>query len=189
MIELRLPKIDAPTVQGKINQIQDYLFQTIRQINLNFEDKDASNQDNQNTKETINYMVKNGGTNVEEGIWAADVTTGKLEEVTATYMKIGKLVYVYLSGYYTTGNENVPLAFTGLPYKVKGLASGNFSHTTMYFYVSKGSTNVVSSAALELVDKSIYITGWSNGTILRDSLTSDCVGSGTFRLSAVYQTE
>ena len=35
MIEIRLPNINSPTDSGKIQQIQDYLFQTARQINLN----------------------------------------------------------------------------------------------------------------------------------------------------------
>jgi hypothetical protein len=33
----RLPKIDAPTDSGKIKQIEDFLFQFVREVDLEFE--------------------------------------------------------------------------------------------------------------------------------------------------------
>ena len=33
----RLPKIDAPTDSGKIKQIEDFLFQFVRELNLKME--------------------------------------------------------------------------------------------------------------------------------------------------------
>jgi hypothetical protein len=189
MIELRLPKIDALTVQGKINQIQDYLFQTIRQINLNFEDKGSNGQGEQGTGDTNKYIVKKGEDSVQ-GEWNPVANTGTLSGVTATYTKVGKLVFVFLSGSYTTGDEDKTLKISGLPFNVKNQAVGNFSLTTNTFYSHKSKANEYMLQNVLAVFEADYIefSGWHLGYV-GSSLTSDCISSGIFHLSAVYQTE
>lgn len=40
----QLPNINAPTDSGKIKQIQDYLFQFVRELNLKMESIDESTE-------------------------------------------------------------------------------------------------------------------------------------------------
>lgn len=43
MTNFRLPKIDAPTPQGQIQQIQHYLYQLVNEIQMAFSAADPSN--------------------------------------------------------------------------------------------------------------------------------------------------
>lgn len=123
---------------------------------------------------------------VQQGTWTPSVNTGSLSSVAATYTRVGNLVFIFLSGYYTTGNEAVILKITGLPFVSKNSAAGNFNWTNIKFYTSADHSATLSSATIEIVDNYICITGWYGGRIWGDTL-SNCIGSGTFRLSAVYQ--
>ena len=43
MTNFRLPKIDAPTPQGQIQQIQHYLYQLVNEIQMAFSVAESSN--------------------------------------------------------------------------------------------------------------------------------------------------
>lgn len=50
MINLRLPKVDAPTPQGQVKQLQAYLQQLVPELQLEFE---RLERENQSLKESI----------------------------------------------------------------------------------------------------------------------------------------
>jgi hypothetical protein len=189
MIELRLPKIDAPTEQGKINQIQDYLFQIIRQINLNFANKNSNDEGAEGKGDTYNYVVKRTTniTNVEDddeevvvpsvtktGTWTPKVKPGsgtydKVADYDATYTKVGNLVFVHMDGFFVPSASPPAEAFEiyGLPFKVKGRGFGEIS-TWLKFFTDSSKSTPCTNVSVELLtsgeDNCIRFKGWNGGS-------------------------
>lgn len=58
MFDLRLPNITAPTDAQRIQQIQDYLFQLARQMNVILEDMDKKNLELESKVNKIDSIVQ-----------------------------------------------------------------------------------------------------------------------------------
>ena len=154
---------------------------------------DATNKayvDAINTTLTHSIATTNNNLNAlaTTGTWIPTVNTGSLSSVTATYAKVGSLVHVFLNAAYTTGNADITLQISGLPYTAKYTTAGTIGWTNIYFYTSKEHTTAMTNIVPEVVGGNKYITlsGWSGGRMWGDT-KSNCINSGTFRLCITYQ--
>lgn len=206
MIELRLPNINAPTEKEQIKQMQDYLFQTVRQLNLNFAENESNAQSKQVTGNINNYVTKNE-LRTERDVWHARVNDdGEGAEFwgVGSYTKVGNLVFIELSGTYNPSDldEFIMIFEDGsneLPFPIqKGKkAFGNIT-TDLQFFADKDKTEPCTNVVVEIGETEIgsgkaciSFNGWYNGDNYRSMKCNQVekrIG-GNFHLSAVYPTE
>ena len=123
------------------------------------------------------------------GTWTPTVNTGSFSVSSAVYVKIGTLVYVYLSGAYTTGNANTVLQIGGLPYAASINSAGTINWTNITFYTSADHAATTGIMTPEVVggQKYFVFNEWYGGRMWGEK-RSDCIGSGNIRLTIVYKT-
>ena len=123
------------------------------------------------------------------GTWTPTVNTGSLSVGSAVYVKIGTLVYVYLSGAYTTGNANTVLNIGGLPYAASINSAGIINWTNITFYTSADHSATTTAITPEVVggQKYLVFNEWYGGRMWGEK-RSDCIGSGNIRLTLIYKT-
>ena len=123
------------------------------------------------------------------GTWTPTVNTGSFSVGSAVYVKIGTLVYVYLSGAYTTGNANTVLQIGGLPYAASINSAGTINWTNMTFYTSADHSATTIAITPEVVggQKYLVLNEWYGGRMWGEK-KSDCIGSGNIRLTLIYKT-
>ena len=218
MVELRLPNITASTEKEQIKQIQDYLFQIVRQINLNFTESESNAQIKETTGTTNTYVTKNE-LRTERGVWNAYVNDdGEGAEFTGigTYTKVGRLVFIELAGKYKPSNLNEPImifdkhfyeegktAKTCLPFPLmKGTKAFGSVVTDLQFFTNESKTECCTDVVVEIGETDptsssgiacISFNGWYNGdnyhSVKCNQVKTRIGEAADFHLSAVYQTE
>lgn len=214
MIELRLPNINASTEKEQIKQMQDYLFQTVRQLNLNFAENESNRQAKQVIGTTNNYVTKNE-LRTERDTWVARINDdGEGAEFfgAGTYTKVGGLVFIELSGEYKPStldepimifdkdfDESNPSSNKGLPFPLKqGTKSFGNITTSLQFFTNKDKTEGCTGVVVEIGETEpgsgiacISFNGWYNGDNYRSIKCNQVEPrlGGRYHLSAVYQTE
>lgn len=217
MIELRLPQFNAQSEKEQIKQIQDYLFQIIRQINLNFANKNSNDEGAEGKGDTYNYVVKRTTniTNVEDddeevvvpsvtetGTWTPKVEVGCGDFAPTldanTYTKVGKLVFVAMSGMYvppSSSSEEFRIYGDELPSPMKGRGFGVITNSYLQFFTDSTKETPCANVSVELMTSGgrncIRFKKWVDGRAPLPVYCNEVAlnHGGAIDISAVYQTE
>ena len=169
----RLPNINHPTDSGKIQQIADFLFQFIRQLNMEQNSAEGTVNASPTTNEAIqpiDYVVEQG----KSGIWTYRKWASGIAECWGEYTNPEALYDIQWGSLYVTTINNTridyPFTFKSRPREYATLFGGTYSvmlyaqsmgkgintttQTGMYCGARTNLTDTPSSATLEF-----YIQG------------------------------
>lgn len=119
----RLPNINHPTDSGKIQQIADFLFQFIRQLNMEQNSAEGTTSASPTTNEAIqpvDYVVEQGTSGIwTYRKWASGIaecwSTGYVEEEVTSWSKAQSSSSVVISNYKLLKTVFFPFRFKSTP--------------------------------------------------------------------------